>query len=397
MITLVKKLFDSPRELKLFIFASFAMGMGYSIFDSTFNNFLHDQYNINGWQRSFLEFPRELPGFLVVFVSAGLWFLCNRRLGALSMLLSLVGVLLIGFAAPTYSIMVIFLFVFSMGQHLFMPIAQTIGMELSREGQTGRRLGQLNSIRNIATIVGSFVVFLTFKYLHFEYSQGFVLVALCLGVATVMMYSMQPEQTQEHRSFLTLKKEYNLYYLLSVLSGSRKQLFITFAPWVIVTIFKQPTQTLATLLTIGGIIGVFFQPILGKMIDRKGERFVLATESVLLIFVCFGYGFSRIVLPESSAFIAVCIFYLFDQMLFSVGMARSMYMKKIAIQDSDIQPTLSAGVTIDHIFSILIALLGGFIWNRFGFQYVFLLGVVIASVNFFVAIQVKVPQKGIVP
>ncbi|MEI7849493.1 MAG: MFS transporter, partial [Chloroflexota bacterium] len=123
-----------------------------------------------------------------------------------------------------------------------------------------------------------------------------------------------------------------------------------------------------------------------------GERFVLASEAVLLIFVCMGYGFSKFVLPAGQAFIAVSIFYLLDQMLFSVSMARSMYIKKIALRPEDVQTALSAGVTIDHIFSILVALLGGVIWNTFGFQYVFLLGVVIAIINFFVAMQVRIPN-----
>ncbi len=393
MLKTISALFSSPRELKLFALASFSLGVGFSIFDSIFNNFLNDKYMITGWQRSFLEFPRELPGFLVVFVSAALWFLCSRRIGALSMLLSFCGVILIGFFAPSYFIMTLFLFVYSLGQHMFMPVAQTIGMELATAGNTGKRLGQLNSIRNAATILGSFLVFFSFKYLGFTFSHSFILVALFLGIATLLLYKLTPEPVKEKRSFLQLRKEYNLYYILSLLAGSRKQLFITFAPWVIVTIFKQPTQTLATLLTIGGVIGVVFQPMLGKLIDRKGERFVLATESVLLMLVCLGYGFSKSVLPEPIAFLAICIFYLADQMLFSVSMARSMYIKKIAITDADVQPTLAAGVTIDHIFSILVALLGGWVWNTYGFQYVFLIGVVIAAVNFAFALQVTVPQK----
>jgi predicted MFS family arabinose efflux permease len=193
--------------------------------------------------------------------------------------------------------------------------------------------------------------------------------------------------------FLKLHKEYRLFYLLNVLSGSRKQIFITFAPWVIVTIFNQPTQTIATLMTIGGIIGILFQPFLGRMIDRLGERFVLAAEAVLLIGVCLGYGYSKFVLPANVAFIAVCIFYLFDQMLFSVSMARSMYIKKIALQPEDVQPALTAGVTIDHIFSITVALVGGVIWNSFGFQYVFLLGVFIAILNFFAVLQIRIPSR----
>ena len=80
-------------------------------------------------------------------------------------------------------------------------------------------------------------------------------------------------------------------------------------------------------------------------------------------------------------------------MIFSVGMARSTYMKKIALQPDHIQPALTAAVTIDHVFSITAALVGGIIWSMFGFQYVFLLGMVIAVINFFVALRVQVPQK----
>jgi hypothetical protein len=63
-----------PRELKLFAGASLVMGAAYSMFDSIFNNFLDQRFAITPFQRSFLEFPRELPGFLVVFVSAALGF-----------------------------------------------------------------------------------------------------------------------------------------------------------------------------------------------------------------------------------------------------------------------------------------------------------------------------------
>ena len=145
-------------------------------------------------------------------------------------------------------------------------------------------------------------------------------------------------------------------------------------------------------MTIGGVIGIIFQPLLGRMIDKYGERIVLASEAVLLVFVCLGYGFSKFVFPADKALIAISIFYLLDQMLFSVSMARSMYIKKIAIHTDDIQTALSAGVTIDHIFSILVAIIGGWIWNVYGFQFVFLLGVLIAAVNFFFAIQVRVPE-----
>jgi len=393
MNKLTERLVRMPRELKLFAVASLALGMGYSIYDSTFNNYLNSRFALTGFQRSFLEFPRELPGFLVVFISASLWFLCSRRLGAVSIILGLVGTLLIGFLSPTYALLVIWLFIYSMGQHVFMPVASTIGMELAAEGKTGQRLGQLNAIRNLAAILGSFVVLLGFRFLGFTFKYTFILTALVFAIAAVLMFAMKPDRTHLPKTYFKLHKEYRLYYLLSILYGSRKQLFITFAPWVLVTVFNQPTQTMATLMTIGGVIGILFQPLLGWIIDHLGERFVLASEAILLVVVCFGYGFSKTLFQENTAFLIACICYLLDQMLMSVNMARATYMKKIALQPDDIQPALTVSVTIDHAFSIAIALIGGLIWNYFGFQYVFLLGVLIALVNLAAALQIRIPKQ----
>jgi predicted MFS family arabinose efflux permease len=146
-------------------------------------------------------------------------------------------------------------------------------------------------------------------------------------------------------------------------------------------------------LTIGGVIGILFQPFLGWATDHLGERTVLSSEAVLLVFVCFGYGFAKFLFPEGVAFLITCACFLLDQMLMSVSLARSTYMRKIAYQVSDVQPALTISVTIDHVFSISVALLGGIIWNAFGFQYVFLLGIFIASGNFLAALQVRVPPS----
>jgi predicted MFS family arabinose efflux permease len=382
------------RELSLFIVASLAMGMAYSIIDATFNNFLNERFALSGFERSILEIPRELPGLLVVFASALLWFLCSRRLAVVAMLLGAAGTMLIGFASPTYVVMVLWLFIYSLGQHIFIPLSSAIGMELAEEGKTGQRLGQLNAIRNLAAIFGSFLVFIGFKYLGFTFGHTFALAAVAFMIAALLMFVMKPEQTQPPALHLKLHREYRLFYLLSVLYGSRKQLFLTFAPWVLVTVFHQPTQTIATLLMIGGIIGIVFQPLLGWATDRLGERIVLTCESVLLVFVCLGYGFARFLVSENTAFLIACGCFLVDQMLMSVNMARSMYMKKIALQPSHVQPALTMSVSIDHVFSIMVALLGGLIWNRLGFQYVFLLGTFIALGNLLAALQVRVPKSG---
>ena len=191
---------------------------------------------------------------------------------------------------------------------------------------------------------------------------------------------------------LKLHKEYALYYWLSILYGTRKQIFLTFAPWVLVTVFHQPTAMLATLLTLAGIAGIVFQPLLGKAIDTLGEKTVLTLEALCLIFVCLGYGFSRSLFHEQTAFIVASICFIADQLLMSVNMARSTYLKKIVRHPDHLTPTLTMSVSIDHIFSISIALIGGLVWSL-GYQTVFLLGAGIAVVNLVTARFIQIPAS----
>jgi predicted MFS family arabinose efflux permease len=391
-LTSLRNRFDEiPRELKIFIAASFIMGIAYAVMDSVFNNFLSERFALTGFQRSFLELPREFPGFLVLFVSALLWFLCSRRIGALSMIMGAVSTILIGFLSPTYTIMVAWLFIYSLGQHLFIPAGSAIGIDLAKEGKVGRRLGQLNSVRNLSAVLGALVTFFGFKFLHFTFHTAFVISALAFAAAAVLMFTMKQEKTQLPKMFFKLRKEYSLYYILAVLYGSRKQLFLTFGPWVLVSVFHQPTQTIAILLFIGGCIGIVFQPILGYAIDRLGERTILIWEAILLVFVCLGYGFSKSILTEFTAFLVVCVCFLLDQMLMSVNMARTTYIRKIVRHPDHLQSALTSSVSIDHIFSISIALISGVLWNRLGFQYVFLMGAFIALANFIAALFIRIP------
>ncbi len=381
--------FRLPRDFRLFLAATFIFGFSQSIVDSTFNNFLNETFFITDWQRGFMELPRELPGFLVVFFSALFFFLCSRRLAVLANLLCAAGIVLIGFASPGFSVMLVWLFVFSVGQHLFIPLNQSIGMELAVKGQEGRRLGQFSAIANVAMILGSFSIFLGFKFFDLTFRMSYTVAFLGFLMVAALLYRMQKDQPYTALAKFKLRREYRLFYWLNILYGTRKQIFLTFAPWVLVTVFRQKTQMLATLLTVGGLIGIFFKPVLGRAIDKLGERFILASEAVFLVFVCIGYGYSRELFSEQAALIVASACFITDQLLLSVGMARATYLRKIAVRPEDITQTLTMGVSIDHIFSIAVALIGGLIWVKLGYQYVFLMAAAIAVVNFFSALRVR--------
>src|SRR5208337_1425291 len=79
---LLKRFLGLPRDFLLFVLAISIFSFAQGILDSTLNNFLYDNFRPTPEQRGFLEFYREMPGFLVIFMSALLFFLCNRRLAA---------------------------------------------------------------------------------------------------------------------------------------------------------------------------------------------------------------------------------------------------------------------------------------------------------------------------
>jgi len=382
-----------PRDFFFFIIAIALIGFSMSIVNAVFNNYLSEVFSITNTQRGLLELPRELPGFLVVFFSALFFFMSSRRLAAFANLLAAAGIMLVGLLSPTYSVMLVWLFVFSTGQHMYLPLNQSLGMEFAREGKTGRRLGQFTGLMNIAAIAGSFMIFLGFKYLGFTFALSFIFAAAGLLGAAVLLFLMKPGTAHPLKAKFLVRKEYGLFYWLNILYGTRKQIFLTFAPWVLIKVFNQKTEVVATLLAVGGIVGIVFNPLLGRAIDRVGERFILMGEALVLILVCTGYGFSREISDGPAAMYIAFACFVVDQMLMSVSMARATYLRRIAVRPEDVPQTLTMGVTIDHVFSIAIALVSGMLWETLGYQYVFLLGACIAVVNFFSAARIS-PGRG---
>jgi predicted MFS family arabinose efflux permease len=381
-----------PRDFLLFAVAASLCAFAQSSVNAVFNNFVNDTYAIGDFQRGLLEVPREVPGFLVVFVSAVLYLMSPRRLAALANLLAALGIAGIALFSSRYGAMLAWLFLFSIGQHLFIPLTSGITLDLAPEGKAGRRLGQLTGAMNLAGIAGSLLVLVGFRALGFGFRTAFGVAAVTFLAASLLLRTMRAEATPPEKTRFVLRREYRLFYWLNVLYGTRKQIFLTFSPWVLVTIFKQPTDRVAGLLFAGGVIGIVFNPLLGRAIDRLGERFILMAEAVVLVFVCLGYGFARRWFSADVAMVVASACFVLDQLLMSVSMARATYLKKIAVQPGDVSQTLMMGVTIDHAFSILIALAGGLIWTRLGFEYVFLLGAVIAGVNLYSASRLRVPS-----
>lgn len=380
-----KKFNGMEKDTRLFILAIFIFSFCGGIYDTMFNNFLNDNFKISNLQRTLLEFPRELPGVLMVFVAALLFFLSTRKLAVLSFLITGVGLILMGTFSFSFNIMLIWLFIFSLGQHIFLPLNSAIVMELSEKGNDGKRLGQIQSLRNIAVISGAFFVAIGFKYIGLNYKTAMIMSGILVIVSSLLLNSMSPGVKSKKGSHLKFNKRYSLYYILTSLYGMRKQIFITFAPWALVRTFGKPVYYIANLMIVGSLIGIFLQPYVGKIIDKYGEKVVLGFEGFVFIFVCLLYGFSPDLFPKEVAVMIISVCYILDQTLMSLGIARATYVKKIAEKKEDISNTLALGLSIDHFFAISIAVLGGYMWYKFSYRSVFVLGAFISFVNFIAA------------
>ncbi|HUT74919.1 MAG TPA: MFS transporter [Armatimonadota bacterium] len=381
------------RQLLLLVVAACCMAAAMKIFDATFNNFINDTFHLSAEQRGRLEFPRELPGFLVA-VFAGVFFFMNEvRLAALALAVLAVGNIGIGLVGRDYWTMIAFMFLYSAGMHLFGPLRGAIVLAASQPHERGTRLGQVGGMQVAAGIAGAAVVWLGWKHLHMSYTTLFVVSGgLALAGALVMLGMRPVERHPGARPKLVVKRKYALFYLLSVLFGARKQIFITFGPWVLIKVFGQSPSTFGLLSVIASVIGSWMLPQLGRWIDRLGERAILMAEAALLVWVCISYGYAER-FAGAWALYVVCATLVLDELLFAVGMARTTYMDKIAETKADLTASLSLSVSIDHAVSMTVPALGGWLWVRYGYPVVFLAGAVIALANLAAASRVRVARS----
>ncbi len=373
------------RDMRLFILASVLMGLGGCVNASIFNNYLKDVFQLDVARRTFLEFPREMPGFLVSFLIASLAMMGEVRIAFIANLAASAGMMALGWIPASFVLMVSSVFLYSSGQHVFMPLGNAIGMGFAQKGKEGSVLGRISSINTIALLSGTIVLLGLLKFANLSYRAAFSSGSALYLAAALALLSMSPRRGSGKPRRMVIKRRYARYYALSVLYGARKQLFITFGPWMLVDLFKQPVQTMTLLFLIVSVVGIGAQPLVGRLTDRFGPRAVLGGEAVLIILVCTVYAFAPELLPTGTALVVVAGCYVIDQASNAVTMARAIYVSQMAEDSGDVSPTLSLGISIDHVVAMFLPMLGGLAWKNAGergYRWVFLGGAAVAAVNF---------------
>lgn len=390
------------RTLTVFYLVLALSGLALGLSDSVFSNYFKDAYNVDAFERGVIEFPRELPGFLCMFVVSALSFLGDIRLSIFAQALSLLGLIAMGLTTPAFGVMLIFLFVNSMGMHLFVPVSDALALSFAKKGEFGSTMGKFNGARTAFSMIAGVIVFVGFKAGIFSFSTPVKLVFLiAAGIFAVIlclllyMKRISSGQSKPGNVKFIFRKEYGIFYLLSILYGARKQIMFVYGPWVLIELLGFGADTMALLTIVGAGVGIFLMPAVGRWIDRFGTARVMAFEAAAFFIIYAAYGVLSAglsagwLLAAGVPVIAAFAINIMDRMTMQFSMVRSVYMCQIALSPDDITPTLSVGLTLDHVLSILGAFLCGFLWKEWGPQYVFILAALLSMANMAVASRLK--------
>lgn len=355
---------------------SAALGIQMSVFYNWSKDTLHLQPMDLGKVESF----RELPGVTMILVAALTAGMSEPLLAAIALMLFSVGLALYAKVHGIPSLILVSL-LWSMGLHTWMPLSNSLALRLSQAGKHGRRLGQVGAAGSLGTLFGMALVRILAgraPYAVFWFAAG----ALSLAGALTVVRISRGQIVQKPR--FVIKRKYSVYYVLTLLEGCRKQVFITFAVYVLVKEFGVPLKVTATLMLINNGLNFFAAPYAGRLVDRIGERKALMTSYTLLIGVFLGYAFFRNV---HILYVMYCL----DNLLFLASIGNSTYLKKIA-EPEDLTPTLSTGVTMNHIAAVIVPITGATLWAKVGYPPVFIGGAAVVVLSIFCANRMRVPR-----
>ncbi|HAK46344.1 MAG TPA: MFS transporter [Spirochaeta sp.] len=368
-------------KIKNFLFSMMLFGVVSGLYNGVFNNYLHDILSINRLERGWLEMPRELPGLLLFVLIALLNRFTEIRLIRLAFVIAAVGIGGLFLFGESRLAAIIFIVAYSTGEHLMMPIRQSVGLHMARPEKSGLAMGVLRSFGNAGQAVGYYLaplILLIFGIISKKESTGFVryriifiIAFIVLIIGLVITSRMQKTGERVKRKKIYIHRKYTRYYLLEVFFGARKQVFFTFAPYVLITVYNAGPELISVLYGIWSIVNIFIGPLIGRLIDKAGYKKVLIFDSIVLILICLLYGFAQRIFPANIAFLVICIVFVLDAIMFAFGMARDMYVRSLSKTKDEVTSTLATGLSVNHLVSIGIAIFGGFLWQRLGIEFLF--------------------------
>ena len=358
------------RDFRLLACGVFGVGAFFGILHPLFNNFIVDQIGVQPHELGYMESLREVPGFLNALFTAIIIYLAPPIVAGLALMVMGIGMAAYSQVNSFYGIL-IFSFVWSIGFHAWLPLRSAMTLAYSTGEGKGKWFGQLRSVESFATLAMIGLCLIATDLVEFgglfQIGGG---VAAAGGV--VLLFASRRLQAERENRFV-LRKMYGLYYVLSLLDGSRRQIFTTFAIFALVKVFGTDRGVIIKLVLINQVVVLFFSPMIGRLVDKVGERTMLSVSYAGLFFVFIGYATIKNV---THLYVLYCI----DNFLFVGRIALMTYVNKIA-SPQDLKPTLAMGVTMNHVAAVSVPLVGGLAWASFGYQIIFIGGAVCTLIS----------------
>jgi predicted MFS family arabinose efflux permease len=381
-------------------------GVGVGCFMASMNNFLSVRYDMDSLDRGWLEFFRELPGLSLVFILALMHRVSDWRVMRLGTMISMAGAALL--LVPADKVWVTaFIMIWSLGEHVVMPVRSAVAMQVAKPDHTGQALGYLSAVMHFGAVAGSLLVALIFfvgtvvfkRHETALFNVVWGLIVALMAVSVACSFSKHAPNAPSRRPRLYFNGRFWRFYGLELFYGARKQIFMTFAPYVLIREYGFSTATMALLLGVCATVNIVAAPLVGRLADRWGYRNIMIWDTVILAFVCLLYGFAGDLFPTVIALGVICVNFLLDAVLSTTSLATNIYVRSLAGSQDELTSTLSTGISINHFIAILSAPLGGWVWQRYGIGVLFSFAAAMAICNSLFAMTLPKPsfRRGRVP
>ena len=380
---LLRTMTQNP-NLKFFLLSILITGLSHGLYKGMLDNFLAEVVSMSEMDRGITEFFRELPGIMLVLILAVFYMLSAETLYKAGAVIMLIGMGMHALLPPTKVLTILALCMYSLGEHIQLGMKNTLSLEYAKAGQGGAALGVQNSANQIGTLAGYLVIVLVFSLLqeHQPYQLFFGIAAVLAFIS--MIYCLRitgKSQTDQHKRRFYFHKKYTKYYMLEMFYGARKQVFFTFGPYVLILFYGASAAMVSFLFAVSAVACFFAAPLVGKLVDKIGYKAVMVADTLILVVVCFFYGFAHHLFPRDIAFLVCCVNYILDAVISLASMASNVYVQELADNADEVKATISTGVSINHVITIFIALFGGWIWQSLGIETLFMISAALGLCN----------------
>ena len=395
IITKFNDIFKDNCKFKTFLLSILITGLSYGLYKGMLDNFLVEIVGMGEMDRGITEFFREIPGILIVFILAAFYMLTAETLYKAGAIIMLLGMSMHAALPPTKVLATLAICMYSLGEHIQLGMKSSISLNYAREGKGGAALGAQSAMSQIGTLAGYLVIVAVFSVLvkNPPYKLFFGIAAVLAAISAVCAFRVRGKsETDKNKRRFSFHKKYTKYYMLEMFYGARKQVFFTFGPYVLILFYGANAATISLLFAVSAISCFFASPVVGRIIDKLGYKVVMVADTLILVIVCFFYGFAHHLFPKDIAFIVCCVNYILDSIISLASMASNVYVQDLADNADETKATISTGVSINHVITIFIALFGGWIWQTLGIELLFIISAILGLCNSAYAATIKVKK-----